>query len=132
MFKIIVKFGLFCVHVLQGAYVLFRLFHKPEEKPNAVKYGVVEHSGLSPTTSKSSPDTPSGLLQAKATSNLQGGEQSDGIKRWLTDKADNLTPGAPVAGESCFNRSMASELDDRVTEETPVKVGMNALFLTLF
>lgn len=108
---------------LQSAYVLIRLFHKTEEKSAALKYDEVEQSGLSPTINKSSPDdTPSNLLQETATSYFQVGEQSDSIKGSLDDKTDNMTPSAHVPDESSCSSYIASDVENHVAGETPVKV----------
>jgi hypothetical protein len=102
----------------QGAYVLCRLFHKPEEKPQALKYDEVEHTGLSPTTTKSSPDdTLSDAVQETATSVMPGVNQSEGIKRWLTDKSDNMTPTTLIPVETSSNSYVASDVEDHVPEE---------------
>lgn len=109
--------------MVQGAFVLCRLFRKPEEKSDALKCDEVDQIGLSPTATKSSPDdTASDLLQETPTSDVQC-DQSEGLKGWLTDdKLENMTPSArPV--ESCSNSYMASDVEDHVAEETPLEVG---------
>ncbi|KAL5551454.1 hypothetical protein UlMin_001630 [Ulmus minor] len=110
----------------QDAFVLCRLFHKPEEKPDAPKADVLDQTGLSPTATKFSPDdTSSDLLQEAETSDLQDGDQSEGIKRWLTDNTDNMTPAAQVPVESCSNSCMASDVEDHGTNETPTPLGVH-------
>lgn len=106
----------------QSPFVLCRLFRKPEDKSDALKYDEVDQTGLSPTATKSSPDdTSSDLLQETATSDMQC-EQSQGIKSWLTDNLDTITPIARHV-ESCSNSYMASDVEDHVAEETPLQVG---------
>ncbi|KAF3434159.1 hypothetical protein FNV43_RR25262 [Rhamnella rubrinervis] len=107
----------------QVAFVLCRLFRKPDEKSDALKYDEVDQLGLSPTATKSSPDDASSdLLQETPTSDAQC-DQSEGIKGWLTDKLENMTPSARPL-ESCSNSYMASDVDDHVTEETPLEASM--------
>nr|XP_048319889.1 protein NTM1-like 9 isoform X1 [Ziziphus jujuba var. spinosa] len=104
----------------QSPFVLCRLFRKPEDKSDALKYDEVDQTGLSPTATKSSPDdTSSDLLQETATSDMQC-EQSQGIKSWLTDNLDTITPIARHV-ESCSNSYMASDVEDHVAEETPLQ-----------
>lgn len=93
----------------QGAYVLCRLFRKPDEKAEVSVYDEAEAIGLSPTTNKSSPeDSSSDFLQESSILD----EQADGIRRWLTDKTDNLSANRmPV--ESC-----TSDLEGNSAEET--------------
>ncbi|KAL5551453.1 hypothetical protein UlMin_001629 [Ulmus minor] len=101
----------FIKHTIIRNFEGFRLFHKPEEKPDAPKADVLDQTGLSPTATKFSPDdTSSDLLQEAETSDLQDGDQSEGIKRWLTDNSDNMTPTAQVPVESCSNSYMASDV----------------------
>lgn len=108
--------------MVQGAFVLCRLFRKPEEKSDALKYDEVDQIGLSPTTTKSSPDDMgSDLLQETATSDVQC-DQSQSLKKWLTDENENMTPSARPH-ESCSNSCMASDVEDHVTEESPLEVG---------
>ncbi|XP_008245853.1 PREDICTED: protein NTM1-like 9, partial [Prunus mume] len=104
----------------QGAFVLCRLFHKPEEKADVLKYDEVEQTGLSPTTTKYSPDeTSSDVVQETATPDMQGEKQSESIMRWWNDKSDNMSPDAlpPVPGDSY----MASDVEDPGAEETGIQ-----------
>jgi hypothetical protein len=56
----------------QSAFVLFRLFRKPEEKVDGSKYDEVEQIEFSPAMTKSSPnDTSSDLVQEAATSDAE-------------------------------------------------------------
>ncbi|KDP25178.1 hypothetical protein JCGZ_20334 [Jatropha curcas] len=99
----------------QSAFVLFRLFRKPEEKTDTVKYDEVEQTGYSPTTSKSSPDdTSSDLVQETATSAVQVGKQSEGIAKWLIDEADNMTPSVAAPVDSSCNSH--SDVEDHAAE----------------
>ncbi|GAA0169353.1 hypothetical protein LIER_23862 [Lithospermum erythrorhizon] len=99
----------------QAPFVLCRLFCKPVEKAESSKYDDVEISGSSPATTKSSsatnkssPDnTSSELFQEQAGASMQMKEQSEGIKMWLTDKVENITPKSNVPGDSS-----ASEVED--------------------
>ncbi|CAI9093337.1 OLC1v1028815C2 [Oldenlandia corymbosa var. corymbosa] len=83
----------------QAAYVLCRLFHKPDEKTDNSKFEEVNNpSGSSPNTVRSSPDDASSdLLCQDASSSMldmQDGysRQQEGIKGLLIDKSDNMTP----------------------------------------
>jgi hypothetical protein len=109
---------------MQSPFVLCRLFRKQEEKADVSKYDEVENTGSSPTATRSSPDdTSSDLAQATP---MQVGDQSEGIKRWLTDKSDNMTPNAllPVETSSIsYNSCMASDVEeDHVLEGNGIEV----------
>ncbi|KAL2545585.1 Protein NTM1-like 9 [Forsythia ovata] len=85
----------------QGDYVLCRLFHKSDEKPDSSKYDEVEPSGSSPSTNKSSPDeTSSGLFQEPPVLDMPICKEPGDVKRWLTYDSENTTPDilAPVKG----------------------------------
>lgn len=83
----------------QAAFVLCRLFRKPEEKVDVLKYDEVEQTE-SPHTNKSSPDdTSSDLVQETAMS-------------------DYVTPNAVLPVESCGNSHMTSDVEDHSTEGT--------------
>ncbi|XP_057969658.1 protein NTM1-like 9 isoform X2 [Malania oleifera] len=109
----------------QGDFVLCRLFRKPDEnvvKANVLKYDEVEPTGLSPTTTKSSPDdTPSDFVQETVSSDMPVGKQSEFIERWLADESDNMTSITPAHAEGCCNNSMASDEEDYVLEETTLE-----------
>lgn len=96
------------------------MFHKPEEKADERKYDEVDQNGLSPTTTKSSPDESSDIVQETATAEMQGEKQLEGIMGWLTDKSDKVTPDAfrqlPV------DSFMASDMEDHVAVETGIQV----------
>jgi hypothetical protein len=114
-------------YIVQSPYVLCRLFRKQEDKADVSKYDEVENTGSSPTATRSSPDDASSdLVQATPTSGIQVGDQSEGIKRWLTDKSDNMTPTAllPVDTSSIsYNSCMASDAEeDHVPEGTGIEV----------
>ncbi|XP_022737517.1 protein NTM1-like 9 isoform X2 [Durio zibethinus] len=94
----------------QDAFVLCRLFHKPEEKNGIVKYDKVEQTGYSPAMTKSSPDdTSSDLLQDTMSSETQA------------QKPDNSTQNGQITGDSSCNSHMTSEAEDRAAEETMVE-----------
>ncbi|XVF12816.1 hypothetical protein REPUB_Repub08aG0152700 [Reevesia pubescens] len=94
----------------QGPFVLCRLFHKPEEKIDIVKYDEVEQTGYSPTMTKSSPDdTSSDLLQDTVSSETQA------------QKANNLTQNGQITGDSSCNSHMTSDAEDHAAEETMVE-----------
>lgn len=83
----------------QAAFVLCRLFRKPEEKVGVLKYDEVEQTE-SPDTNKSSPDdTSSDLVQETAIS-------------------DCVTPNAVLPVESCGNSHMTSDVEDHSTDGT--------------
>lgn len=108
---------MFLIYFLQGAYVLFRLFYKPNERIDNPKYDEVEPTGLSPVTTKSSPgDTSSDLVQETEMSDTPTGGESENFERWLNDKSDNVTPTAPVPVESCCNGYIPSDVEDHVAE----------------
>ena len=48
--------------------------------------------------------------------------QSEGIKRWLTDKSDNMTSNALVPAETSSNSYLPSDVDDHVPEEDALEV----------
>lgn len=83
----------------QAAFVLCRLFRKPEEKVDVLKYDEVEQTE-SPDTNKSSlDDTSSDLVQETAMS-------------------DYVTPNAVLPVESCGNSHITSDVEDHSTEGT--------------
>ncbi|CAM8900027.1 unnamed protein product [Rhodiola kirilowii] len=99
----------------QGAFVLCRLFRKSDEKIDAPKYDEVDHTGSSPATTRSSPDDTSsdivqeaGVLQEK---------QPEGIKRWLTDKADKMNDSFAGPVDSCCS-NLNSDSEDHAVERT--------------
>ncbi|KAJ6752384.1 hypothetical protein OIU85_002784 [Salix viminalis] len=105
----------------QGAFVLFRLFRKPEVRTDVVKYEEIEQIGYSPTAAKSSPDNASSdLIQETATSDLHSGKQSGDIKMWLTE-SDNLTTNSVIPVDSCSNSHATSDIEDQVPEATAVE-----------
>ncbi|KAF8028083.1 hypothetical protein BT93_E0869 [Corymbia citriodora subsp. variegata] len=106
----------------QGAYVLCRLFRKAEEKPEVVKYDEVEQTGLSPTAKSSPDETLSDAVPETPVSNVLVKSQSDGIKRWLTDQLDEMTPNAQMPVGSCCNSYITSDVEDGNTDGTPSEV----------
>ncbi|KAI5605967.1 hypothetical protein BDE02_01G388600 [Populus trichocarpa] len=105
----------------QVAFVLFRLFRKPEERTNGVKYDEIEQIGYSPTAAKSSPDNASSdLVQETATSDMHSGKQSEDIKMWLTE-SDNVTANSVGPVDICSNRHATSDIEDQVPEATAVE-----------
>ncbi|CAN0840770.1 Protein NTM1-like 9 [Linum grandiflorum] len=97
----------------QAPFVLFRLFRKPEEKIDAVKYDEVEQTDYSPSITKSSPDeATSELVQETATSGMRVGKQSDTL-------LDSMTPTTALApADSGCNSHMTSDVEDHVPEFT--------------
>lgn len=107
----------------QDAFVLCRLFRKPEEKPDASKYDEVDQTGLSPTTTKSSPDdTSSDLLQETATSGMPVGEEPEVVNKWLTNKSDKMALNARVPVDGGSNSNMASDVEDHIPDGTALEV----------
>ncbi|XP_061984049.1 NAC domain-containing protein 14-like isoform X2 [Populus nigra] len=105
----------------QGAFVLFRLFRKPEERPSIVKYDEIEQAEYSPTAAKSSPDDASSdLVQETATSEMSSGKQPEDIKMW-SNESDNTTSNAVVPIDSCSNSLATSDVEDQVPEATAVE-----------
>lgn len=85
----------------QGDYVLCRLFHKPDEKPDSSKYDEFEPTGLSPSTNKSSPDeTSSDVFQEPSVLDMPICKEPGDVKGCLTYESENTTPNilAPVKG----------------------------------
>lgn len=109
---------------VQTPFVLCRLFRKPEEKADIVKYDEVDHTGSSPTTTKSSPDDiSSDVMQETPMTDMQVGNQSEGIKRWLTDESDNITPNTHMPVDTSSISYMASDVEeDHVQEGTGTEV----------
>ncbi|KAF5734934.1 hypothetical protein HS088_TW15G00431 [Tripterygium wilfordii] len=104
----------------QSAFVLCRLFRKPEEKIEGQKYDEVEHSGSSPTTSKSSPDdTSSDLVQEAETSSMQEGKETKGTEKQF-EQSNNKAPNALLPVQSRSNSHMTSDSEDHLTVMTPM------------
>ncbi|KAK8502425.1 hypothetical protein V6N13_130531 [Hibiscus sabdariffa] len=96
----------------QTAFVLFRLFHKVEEKNDTVNYDEVEQTGYYSLAMIKSPpdDTSSDLLQDTISSETQ------------PQKPDNLMQNDQVTADtSSCNSHMTSNADDHATEETVVE-----------
>lgn len=88
-------------HILQGDYVLCRMFHKPDEKPDSSKYDEVEPTGSSPSINKSSPDeTSKDLFQEPPVLDMPICKVPGDVKECLTYESENTTPDilAPVKG----------------------------------
>lgn len=82
----------FLYHILQGDYVLCRLFHKTDEKPDSSKYDEAEPTGLSPSTNKSSPDeTSSDVFQEPSVLDMPICKESGDEKGRLTYESENTT-----------------------------------------
>ncbi|XP_039050805.1 protein NTM1-like 9 isoform X2 [Hibiscus syriacus] len=94
----------------QSAFVLFKLFRKPEERNDIGKDDEVEQPGYLPAMTKSSPDdTSSDLLQDTVSSETQA------------QKPDNLMHNNLVTGDSSCNSHMTSDAEDNAVEETMVE-----------
>ncbi|GMI96283.1 NAC 014 [Hibiscus trionum] len=90
----------------QSAFVLCKLFHKPEERNDIGKDDEIEQPGFSPAMTKSSPDdTSSDLLQDTVSSETQA------------QKPDNLLRNSQVTGDSSCNSHMTSDAEDNAVEE---------------
>ncbi|XP_071919221.1 protein NTM1-like 9 [Coffea arabica] len=108
----------------QAAYVLCRLFHKPDEKADSSKYDEVEPSGSSPNTVKSSPDDASSdLFQERLILDMQVCKQPAGIERWLTDKSDDVTSNSLLHVESCTSDVEDHLIEAAITEVYPTTGG---------
>ncbi|KAF5729804.1 hypothetical protein HS088_TW20G00169 [Tripterygium wilfordii] len=104
----------------QSAFVIFRLFRKPEENIESQKYDEVENNGLSPTTSKSSPDDmTSDLVEEAETSAMQEGKETEGAEKQF-DQLNNMAPNTLVPVQSCSNSHMTSDGEDHPTVATPM------------
>ncbi|XP_050376936.1 protein NTM1-like 9 isoform X2 [Argentina anserina] len=95
----------------QCAFVLCRLFHKPEEKAEVLKYDEVDQPGLSPTASPD--EASSDVLQESATPD-KGGKDSEGISKW-DDSFDQMTPDAVTMPPT--DSYMASDVEVNEPEE---------------
>ncbi|GLT64668.1 hypothetical protein SLA2020_371460 [Shorea laevis] len=96
----------------QGAFVLFRLFHKVDEKIDAVKYDEVDQIGDSPPANKLSPDDASSdLVQGTATPEMEAQKQS----------YDDVSQNVQVIGNSCCNSHMTSDLEDHAVEDNAIE-----------
>uniref|UniRef100_A0A7N1A0X6 NAC domain-containing protein n=1 Tax=Kalanchoe fedtschenkoi TaxID=63787 RepID=A0A7N1A0X6_KALFE len=97
----------------QGAFVLCRLFRKSDERNDVPKYDEVDHTGSSPATTRSSPDdTSSDIVQEAGAPETK---QPEGIRRWLTDKADKMTDSFAGPVDSCCS-NLASDSEDHAVE----------------
>nr|UXX34095.1 NAC domain containing protein 86 [Andrographis paniculata] len=75
----------------QGDYVLCRFFHKVDEKVE--KCDDADHTGLSPSTNKSSPDeVSSDLFREPAMLDVKSIKEPEDMSTWWTDQADCMTP----------------------------------------
>lgn len=84
----------------QGDYVLCRLFHKVDEKLE--KCDDVEHTRLSPSTNKSSPDeVSSDMLGDPALIDVKTIKKPEDMSMWWTDQANYLIPLNQVPVVSC-------------------------------
>ncbi|XP_024169725.1 protein NTM1-like 9 isoform X1 [Rosa chinensis] len=97
----------------QCAFVLCRLFHKPEEKSEVLKYDEVDQPGLSPTTSPD--ETSSDIVQESATPDMKGGKESEGISSW-NDSFDHMTPDTLTVPPN--DSYMASDVEVYGPEDT--------------
>ncbi|KAK8560940.1 hypothetical protein V6N13_026375 [Hibiscus sabdariffa] len=94
----------------QNAFVLCKLFHKPEEKNDIGKDDEVEQPAYSLAMIKSSPDdTKSDLLQDTVSSEMQ------------VQKPYNLMHNSQVTGDSSCNSHMTSDAEDNAVEGTMVE-----------
>ncbi|CAK7357512.1 unnamed protein product [Dovyalis caffra] len=111
----------FSRHLGQAAYVLFRLFKKPEGRTDIVKYDEIEQNGYSPAAAKSSPDDASSdLVEETATPDMHSGKQSEDIKMWMIE-SDNMTSNIVVPVDSCSNSHATSDVEDQMPEATAVE-----------
>jgi hypothetical protein len=107
------------MYLLQGGYVLYRLFRKQEEKPERASPEEVDRSGYSPTPSRSSPDNIEANEEANTPLNKESPESglhespielpnsiethATPMTRWLTGRDDNLVPTAADVSRMPFN-----------------------------
>lgn len=103
---------------MQSAFVQCRLFHKPEEKNDIVKYDEVEQTVCSAAMTKSAPDddTSSDLVQDTISSETQA------------QNPDTSMPNGQITGDSCCNSHMTSDAEDHAAEETLVEVNKLPIF----
>ena len=99
--------------MLQCAFVLCRLFHKPEEKAEVLKYDEVDQPGLSPTTSPD--EASSDVVQESTTPDMKGGKESEGISRW-NGSFDHMIPDTVTMPP--IDSYMASDVEAYEPEET--------------
>ncbi|XP_022722255.1 protein NTM1-like 9 [Durio zibethinus] len=94
----------------QGAFVLCRLFHKPEEKNDIVKYDELEQKQYSATMTKSTPDDASlDLLQDTVSYETQ-----------VQKPSSLMQNGQGTCDNSCKSH-MASDAEDHAAEETVIE-----------
>ena len=100
--------------MVQGAFVLCRLFRKQDEKANHSNYDEVEQTGLSSSTNKSSPDdnTSSDALQGTTTTYVQVRRQQE-----VTWRSDDITSNDHFCPGGCF-----SDADNHSAEEAATEV----------
>ena len=97
------------------------MFRKPEEKIETANYDELEQSGYSGT--KSSPDdTSSDLVQEIASPDTQLGNDSEGIKNWLTYRAEKTTQNNVMPVDSCSNSRATSDTEDHRAEAVATEV----------
>lgn len=104
--------------LLQGDYVLCRLFHKADERLDNSKCIEVEHTGSVPSTDKSSPDdVSSDVFREPAMLDMQMVKEPEDVKKGWKDQTDCLIPTILAPPES-----FASDGIDHSEEETAMEV----------
>ncbi|KAL9670099.1 hypothetical protein QQ045_007650 [Rhodiola kirilowii] len=103
----------------QGAFVLCRLFRKSDETIDVHKCDEVDNTGSSPATTKSCPDDTSSDVAQEA--DLPERKQTEGITRWLTDKADKMTDSFAGPVDSCCSNLPSDSEDHAVERKTAEK-----------
>ncbi|XP_052171289.1 protein NTM1-like 9 [Diospyros lotus] len=104
----------------QGAFVLCRLFRKQDEKANHSKYDEVEQTGLSSSTSKSSPDDnmSSDALQGTTTTCVQVRRQQE-----VTWRSDDITSNGHFCPGGCSSDADNHSAEEAATEVHPQLAG---------
>lgn len=102
-------------HILQGDYVLCRLFHKAGEKLDDLKYDEVEPTRSSPSANISSPDEVSSDLfkEPKGLAAHLLNELED-VKKW-EDEVDYRTP-TPAPVERCASPGLSHSKEGTAME----------------
>lgn len=88
--------------MLQGDYVLCRLFHKADEKLDSSKHDEAEPTGSSPSTNKSSPDdVSSDLFQEPVLVGMETLKEVEDVNKQWIGEANYMSPTIVVPSERC-------------------------------
>uniref|UniRef100_A0A2P2KC35 NAC domain-containing protein n=1 Tax=Rhizophora mucronata TaxID=61149 RepID=A0A2P2KC35_RHIMU len=105
----------------QGAFVLCRLFRKPEDKTEVAKCDEGEKNEYSPVIAKVSPKDSSSDIVLETSSDIPVIKQSEGLNRCLNDNTDNMTSAAVVTAHCCGSGRMTDNVEDHPAEVNVVE-----------